>query len=145
MISDSKVIEIIGDVLNLQNGIVSINTSSENTDEWDSLEHLSILVALDQYLEGKAGELTELAGIYPDFIKYIATISRPNESANAGWHGATGRVNDLIDDYIYHNSLSPEDTIIYACGHPQMIETVKDQFIPQGFQVEQERFWKEDN
>ena len=61
MISDSKVIEIIGDVLNLQNGIVSINTSSENTDEWDSLEHLSILVALDQYLEGKAGELTELA------------------------------------------------------------------------------------
>ena len=91
------------------------------------------------------GELTELASIYPDFIKYIATISRPNESANAGWHGATGRVNDLIDDYIYHNSLSPEDTIIYACGHPQMIEIVKDKFIPQGFQIEQERFWKEDD
>ena len=29
--------------------------------------------------------------------------------------------------------------------HPEMIETVKDQFIPQGFQVEEERFWKEND
>jgi len=91
------------------------------------------------------GELTQLANTYSDFIKYIPTISRPNESENAGWNGATGRVNNLIADYIGQNSLTPEDTILYACGHPEMIETVKDQFIPQGFQVEEERFWKEDD
>ena len=91
------------------------------------------------------GELTQLANTYPDFIKYIPTISRPNESENAGWNGATGRVNNLIADYIDQNNLTPEDTILYGCGHTEMIETVKDQFIPQGFQVEEERFWKEDD
>ena len=82
---------------------------------------------------------------YFNSIKYIPTISRPNESENAGWNGATGRVNNLIADYIDQNNLTSEDTILYGCGHPEMIETVKDQFIPQGFQVEEERFWKEDD
>jgi len=89
------------------------------------------------------GELTQLANTYSDFIKYIPTISRPNESANADWNGETGRVNNLLDNYINQNNLTPEDTIMYACGHPEMIEIVKEKFIPQGFQVEEERFWKE--
>ena len=61
MINDSKVVEIINDVLKLEKGSVSINSSSENTEEWDSLAHLSILVALDNYLEGRASKLSNLA------------------------------------------------------------------------------------
>ena len=41
MINDSKVVEIISDALKLEKGTVSINSSSENTEEWDSLAHLS--------------------------------------------------------------------------------------------------------
>jgi NAD(P)H-flavin reductase len=39
--------------------------------------------------------------------------------------------------------LSPEDTLVYACGHPGMIEDVKEQGKTTGFAVEEERFWKE--
>lgn len=61
MINDAKVIEIISDALKLEKGLVSMNSSSQNTEEWDSLAHLSILVALDRYLEGRASKLTNLA------------------------------------------------------------------------------------
>ena len=61
MINEEKVIEIVQSSLKLESGSISIDSSSENVDEWDSLEHLSILVALDQELQGKAGEIDDLA------------------------------------------------------------------------------------
>ena len=41
-------------------------------------------------------------------------------------------------------NLDTENTLIYACGHPGMIEDVKEKWVPNGFKVEEERFWKED-
>ena len=61
MINEEKVIEIVQSSLKLERGSISIDSSSENVDEWNSLEHLSILVALDQELKGKAGEIDDLA------------------------------------------------------------------------------------
>ena len=61
MINEEKVIEIVQSSLKLESGSISIDSSSENVDEWDSLEHLSILVTLDQELKGKAGEIDDLA------------------------------------------------------------------------------------
>ena len=58
--------------------------------------------------------------------------------------GASGRVNAIVEDYVYDNDLSSEDTLIYACGHPGMIEDVKEKMVPLGFTVDEERFWKED-
>jgi acyl carrier protein len=61
MINERKVIDVISGALNIENNLISINSSSENLEEWDSLSHLSILVALDQWLDGAASKMTDLA------------------------------------------------------------------------------------
>ncbi|MAT08797.1 MAG: ferredoxin--NADP(+) reductase [Chloroflexi bacterium] len=89
-------------------------------------------------------ELEEAASKYPDLVTFVPTVSRPDEQKNALWTGAKGRVNAIVEDYINDKELSPEDTLIYACGHPGMIEDVKSKMVPLGFTVDEERFWKED-
>ena len=90
------------------------------------------------------GELKLLAEERPDLLTYIPTISRPTEDRNQGWNGETGRVNEIVERYVDKFSLTPQDTLIYACGHPGMIEDVKDRMAQKGFTVEEERFWKDD-
>ena len=89
-------------------------------------------------------ELKRLSRKHPKTITYVPTVSRPTEEANKGWTGETGRVNLIVERYLDKFGLTPEDTVIYACGHPGMIEDVKERMVPQGFQVEEERFWKQD-
>ena len=94
---------------------------------------------------GYDDELQELADANPDMIRFVPTISRPTESQNAGWKGETGRVNTLVEKYAARWNLKPDDTIVYACGHPGMIEDVKERMIPLNYEVKEERFWKEDD
>ena len=94
---------------------------------------------------GYDDELKKFASDHSDFITFVPTISRPDEEPNAGWNGETGRVNAIVEKYTSKWSLTPEDTIIYACGHPGMIEDVKDRMMPKGYEVKEERFWKEDD
>ena len=90
-------------------------------------------------------ELKRLAAQHPDLIAYVPTVSRPAEEHNSGWTGETGRVNTIVEKYIERFGLSPNGTLVYACGHPGMIEDVKERMIPKkGFEVKEERFWKED-
>ena len=89
-------------------------------------------------------ELRELEVQNPDVVTFIPTVSRPSEERNLGWRGQTGRVNSVVNGYVDQFGLTKDDTVIYACGHPEMIEDVKGQFLPKGFQVEEERFWKQD-
>jgi len=89
-------------------------------------------------------ELQRLAAEHRDTITFIPTISRPTEERNTGWTGETGRVNSIVRKQIDRFGLNTADTIIYACGHPGMIEDVKEQFSPHGFKIEEERFWKQD-
>jgi len=89
-------------------------------------------------------ELEGYAREYPDRVSYVPTVSRPHEERNSAWTGETGRVNDIVERYVEEYGLNPEDTLVYACGHPGMIENVKERLIPRGFPVEEERFWKED-
>ena len=88
-------------------------------------------------------ELERLARDHPDVITYVPTISRPSEEPNRGWNGETGRVNLIVERYVEKFGLTPEDTLISACGHPAMIEDVKAMMKPRGFRVEEERYWKE--
>ena len=88
-------------------------------------------------------ELGGLARRHPDLISYVPTLSRPGEERNSEWTGETGRVNEIVERYVGKYGLTPEDTLVYACGHPGMIEDVKERMIPRGFKVEEERFWKE--
>ena len=87
-------------------------------------------------------ELQELADMY-DFIHFTPTVSRPNDERNAGWTGATGRVNTLVEDYLRDNNIDPETSIVYACGHPGMIEDVKERMARTGYRFKEERFWKD--
>jgi ferredoxin--NADP+ reductase len=89
-------------------------------------------------------EIQKIADERPDLLKFVPTVSRPTEERNASWTGETGRVNNVVEKYIDEWNLSADDTLIYACGHPGMIEDVKDRFIPKSFSVEEERFWKDD-
>ena len=88
-------------------------------------------------------ELEALAKEHPDVITYVPTVSRPNDERNVGWQGVTGRVNTITEDWIEKWGLSPEDTLVYACGHPGMIEDLKERLEPRGYRVKEERFWKQ--
>ncbi|MEC9237188.1 MAG: ferredoxin--NADP reductase, partial [Chloroflexota bacterium] len=58
------------------------------------------------------------------------------------WKGVTGRVNNIAEEYLVKFDLPKDDTKIYACGHPGMIEDVKEKLLPQGWNFIEERFWK---
>ncbi len=88
-------------------------------------------------------ELESLARRHPDLVTYVPTLSRPTEERNASWTGETGRVNAVVEKHVAEFGLLPEDTLVYACGHPGMIEDVKERMIPKAFKVEEERFWKQ--
>lgn len=97
---------------------------------------------LDEF--GYDEELTQLASEH-DFIKFYPTVSRPTEERNADWTGAEGRINLLVEDYVDRLGTDPEETCIYACGHPQMIEDVGRRYADTAYAFVEERFWKEDD
>ena len=88
-------------------------------------------------------ELISLTQQYPESFKFVPTVSRPQEARNATWKGRTGRVNNLVEEHLEEWGLNKEETLVYTCGHPGMIEDVKDRLLPQGWRVKEERFWKE--
>lgn len=88
-------------------------------------------------------EFSELAAVHPGFIEFVPTISRPDEARNAEWSGAKGRVNAIAEGYLEKFDLPKDDTMVYACGHPGMINDVKEKFASQGWQFKEERFWKQ--
>jgi ferredoxin/flavodoxin---NADP+ reductase len=57
-------------------------------------------------------------------LTYIPTISRPWEEPN--WKGETGRVEDIVRKHADKIGFDHTNSIAYACGHPRMVENVKD-------------------
>ncbi len=88
-------------------------------------------------------ELSELAAAHPDCIEFVPTVSRPDEARNAEWSGAKGRVNAITEEYLEKFAPPIDDTLVYACGHPGMINDVKEKVVPQGWRYKEERFWKQ--
>ena len=72
MIDENKVIDIISVALDMNSNLVTIDSSSENIEGWHSLAHLSILVALDRWLNGQAGKISGLATATS--VKEIVTL-----------------------------------------------------------------------
>ena len=89
-------------------------------------------------------ELRRFEAEHPDLVTFVPTVSRPNDEHNCDWNGERGRVDTLVEKYVQKFGLAPEDTLVYACGHPGMIENVKDLMKPKGYKVIEERFWKQD-
>jgi ferredoxin--NADP+ reductase len=76
------------------------------------------------------------------WLTYVPTVSRPWEDPQ--WPGERGRVDDVLRKYADHWGLTPENTLAYLCGHPQMIENGKGILQRRGFQrtaLREESFW----
>ncbi len=92
---------------------------------------------------GYSEELITISKDYPDFVTYQPTISRPKDIRNEEWNGKTGRVNIIAENYIIQKQLNIDNTIVYACGNPDMIIDIKEKLGQnKGFKVLEERFWK---
>ena len=97
-------------------------------------------------------ELMTLDRMCPNFA-YIPIVSRPDEET-APWGGESGYVQDLWErrslDRSWGFSPSADDTHIFLCGNPSMIESMADTLQHEGFQehtrkkageVHVERYW----
>jgi ferredoxin--NADP+ reductase len=82
---------------------------------------------------GYRDELEALAQEFPWFSN-IPVISRPWEDPE--WKGEVGRVEDILRKYIDELKLEPQNTTVYLCGHPQMIENGKGILRRRGFPKE---------
>ena len=84
----------------------------------------------------------ELSGGYP--VRFIPTVSRPDDPANAGWTGRTGRVELIVALVMEELGLRPDDTIAYLCGNPDMIISAEGTLLDLGLPetaVKKELYW----
>ncbi len=84
----------------------------------------------------------EADGTYP--VRYVPTVSRPSEDANAGWTGRTGRVEAVVESVRREMGLRPDRTVVYICGNPEMILNVERILMESGFpefHVKKELYW----
>jgi ferredoxin--NADP+ reductase len=84
----------------------------------------------------------EASGEYP--VTYLPTVSRPNDPANVGWSGRTGRAEANVAAVLEELALTPDNTIAYICGNPDMIIAAEATLLSRGFpepQVKKELYW----
>lgn len=58
--SEKEILNFIGEALEIGKKKISINSSSKNIENWDSLGQLNILTKLDKKFSGKAFTIKEL-------------------------------------------------------------------------------------
>jgi ferredoxin-NADP reductase len=84
----------------------------------------------------------QASGDYP--VRYIPTVSRPKAPENAGWNGRCGRVESIVGPVCDELDLTPDNTIAYICGNPDMIVSAEETLVGRGFpeaQVKKELYW----
>ena len=77
-------------------------------------------------------------------VAYVPVISRAADPGNAGWTGATGRLDAVIDTVCAEQSLDPHDTVAYLCGNPEMITAARERLGTLGFAADaliSEHYW----
>jgi ferredoxin--NADP+ reductase len=84
----------------------------------------------------------ESSGEYP--VTFIPTVSRPAAPENARWGGRWGRVESIVAPVCDELDLTPDNTIAYICGNPDMIIAAEATLLERGFpetQVKKELYW----
>src|SRR5688572_28689472 len=82
------------------------------------------------------------SGEYP--VTYVPTVSRPSAPENAGWTGRWGRVESIVAPVCDELGLTPDNSIAYICGNPDMILAAEATLLERGFpeeQVKKELYW----
>ena len=93
-------------------------------------------------VEGWAADSAAGRGGYP--VTFIPTVSRPKAPENAGWSGRWGRVESIAAPVCDELGLTPDNTIAYICGNPDMILAAEATLLDRGFpeaQVKKELYW----
>lgn len=75
-VNGEEVIRVIEDALQLEKGGLNINSSTANVEGWDSLGHLSILIALDKLFDGKVAGIADMATA--DSVSKIIQVLKDN-------------------------------------------------------------------
>ena len=75
-VNEKDILKVIHDALNLKKKNITINTTINDVEKWDSLGHLGILAALDKFFDGKIASIKEMATA--DSVKKIIKILRNN-------------------------------------------------------------------
>ena len=75
MLSEKKLFQLIANALELSLNQISIDSSSNNIENWDSLGHLSILTSLEKEAKG-GSSIKELVNAYS--VKSIIEILNKN-------------------------------------------------------------------
>jgi len=77
-------------------------------------------------------------------IVYLAAASRPGDPANAGWSGATGRVDGLLPELLRDHAADPAATVAFVCGNPSMTDAATAALMSLGLPadaVRTEAYW----
>lgn len=70
-------------------------------------------------------ELSKLAQT-TDWLEYVPTVSRPWEDPK--WTGERGRVEDVLRKHLDAHAPPTDETAVYTCGHPKMIDKAQGIF-----------------
>ncbi|MGI8928470.1 MAG: FAD-binding oxidoreductase [Candidatus Limnocylindrales bacterium] len=87
-------------------------------------------------------EVWDSDGPYP--CVYVPSISRVSAPENARWNGRTGRVEAIVPEVYDELGLTPDNSIAYICGNPDMINAVDALLLERGFpeeQIKKELYW----
>lgn len=76
-ISKQEIINLISKICKVNKSKININSSVKNIDEWDSINHLNLMVEIDSRLKGKAKDLPDLATA--NSVKKIYSILNKNK------------------------------------------------------------------
>jgi ferredoxin-NADP reductase len=82
------------------------------------------------------------SGGYP--VTFVPTVSRASAAENAEWTGRWGRVESIVAPVCDELGLTPDNSIAYICGNPDMILSAEATLLERGFpeeQVKKELYW----
>ncbi len=111
--------------------------------KYDGAHRLYLLNGASRPWEfGYLDELREFAHKVPWFT-YVPTVSRPWDHEE--WTGEIGRADDILRKYADHWGIDASNSLIYLCGHPEMIEHSKAILKRRGFTekgaIKEEVYW----
>jgi len=82
--------------------------------------------------QDELGYADELKAFYPE-LTFIPAVSRPRDPRNTGWNGFGKRINRFSRWLLMDLGISPEDSIIYLCGNPDMVNDLSQKLTAHSF------------
>jgi len=77
-------------------------------------------------------------------ITYVPTVSRPDDPANRGWGGRTGRAESVLASILRSADQPPRSLSAYLCGNPGMVAAAEIALLEYGLapgDIHAERYW----